>query len=135
MAEPLSLSSIMQEYFINLRTQSVIMTLFLFPLLPKMAPVPDIVTLKQLCPLAFSEYISVTCLVVSDSVIVAQQAPLSMEFSRQEHWSWLPFPSPGDLPNPQIEPGSPALAGRFFIIWATREASFSEWSLGILGAL
>ena len=70
MAEPLSLSSIMQEYFINLRTQSVIMTLFLFPLLPKMAPVPDIVTLKQLCPLAFSEYISVTCLVVSDSVIV-----------------------------------------------------------------
>ena len=60
----------MQEYFINLRTQSVIMTLFLFPLLPKMAPVPDIVTLKQLCPLAFSEYISVTCLVVSDPVIV-----------------------------------------------------------------
>ena len=64
---------------------------------------------------------------------VAHQAPLSMEFSRQEYWSRLPFPSPGDLPNPRIEPGSPALAGRFFIIWATREASFSEWSLGILG--
>ena len=32
-----------------------------------------------------------------------------MEFSRQEYWSWLPFPSSGDLPNPGIEPGSPAL--------------------------
>ena len=37
------------------------------------------------------------------------QAPLSMGFSRQEHWSGLPFPSPGDLPHPGIEPGSPAL--------------------------
>ena len=37
------------------------------------------------------------------------QVPLSMEFSRQEHWSGLLFPSPGDLPNPGIEPGSPAL--------------------------
>ena len=40
---------------------------------------------------------------------VACQAPLSMEFSRQEYWSGLPFPSPGDLPNPGIEPRSPAL--------------------------
>ena len=40
---------------------------------------------------------------------VANQAPLSMGFSRQEYWSGLPFPSPGDLPNPGIEPGSPAL--------------------------
>ena len=40
---------------------------------------------------------------------VACQAPLSMEFPRQEYWSGLPFPSPGDLPNPGIEPGSPAL--------------------------
>ena len=39
----------------------------------------------------------------------ALQAPLSLEFSRQEYWSGLPFPSPGDLPNPGIEPGSPAL--------------------------
>ena len=38
-------------------------------------------------------------------------APLSMEFSRQDDWSGLPFPSPGDLPNPGIEPGSPALQG------------------------
>ena len=40
---------------------------------------------------------------------VAYQAPLSMEFSRQEYWSALPLPSPGDLPDPGIEPGSPAL--------------------------
>ena len=38
---------------------------------------------------------------------VAHQAPPSMGFSRQEYWSGLPFPSPGDLPNPGIEPGSP----------------------------
>ena len=49
---------------------------------------------------------------MSDSVIlwaVAYQASPSMEFSRQEYWSGLPFPSPGDLPNPGIEPESPAL--------------------------
>ena len=40
---------------------------------------------------------------------VAYQAPPSMGFSRQECWSGLPFPSPGDLPNPEIEPRSPAL--------------------------
>ena len=40
---------------------------------------------------------------------VARQAPLSVEFSKQECWSGLPFPSPGDLPHPGIEPGSPAL--------------------------
>ena len=40
---------------------------------------------------------------------VAHQAPLSMGFSRQEYWSGLPFPSRGDLPDPGIEPGSPAL--------------------------
>ena len=40
---------------------------------------------------------------------VANQASLSMGFSRQEYWSGLPFPSPGDLPNPGIKPRSPAL--------------------------
>ena len=51
---------------------------------------------------------------------VAHQAPLSMEFLRQEDWSGLPFPSPGNLPNPGIEPQSPAVqvvsafTGRFF---------------------
>ena len=49
---------------------------------------------------------------MSDSVIpwtVAHQAPLSMGFSSQEYWSGLPFPSPGDLPHPGIEPGSTPL--------------------------
>ena len=48
---------------------------------------------------------------------VACQAPLSMEFSRQEYWSGLPFPTPGDIPDLGIEPTSPvdpALAGQFF---------------------
>ena len=40
---------------------------------------------------------------------VAYQAPPSMGFSRQERWSGLPFPSPGELPDPRIKPGSPAL--------------------------
>ena len=46
---------------------------------------------------------------------VAHQAPLFMEFPRQEY-SDLPFPPPGDLPDPEIEPVSPALAGGFFTI-------------------
>ena len=62
------------------------------------------------------------CLVTQlcpDSVTVwtlAHQAPLSMEFSRQEYWRGLPFPSPGDLPDPGIEPVSHALAGGFFTL-------------------
>ena len=60
---------------------------------------------------------------------VALQAPLSMGFSRQEYWSGLPRPPPGDLPNPQIEPTSltsPALAGGFFttsVTWEARQFS------------
>ena len=57
---------------------------------------------------------------------VAHQAPLSMEFSSQEYWSGLPFPSPGDLPDAGIKLASLALASRFFPIWATREACL--WS-------
>ena len=56
---------------------------------------------------------------------VALQAPLSMEFSRQEYWSGLPCPSPEDLSDPGIKlasPMSPALAGRFFTTSATWEA-------------
>ena len=55
---------------------------------------------------------------MSDSFVipwtVACQAPLSVGFPRQEYWSELPFPSPGDLPNPGFEPMSSALAGGFF---------------------
>ena len=68
-----------------------------------------------LCPLLevlwCNESESVSHSVVSDSATprtVACQAPLSMGFSREEYWSGLPFPSLGDLPNPESEPGSPA---------------------------
>ena len=53
---------------------------------------------------------------------VAHQVPLSMGFSRQEYVTRLPFPSPGDLPNPRIKPRSPTLRADFFTIWTTREA-------------
>ena len=52
---------------------------------------------------------------------VARQAPLSMGFSRQEHWSGLPCPPPGYLPDPGIKSTSPALAGRFFTTSTTWE--------------
>ena len=54
------------------------------------------------------------CLTLCDPWTIACQAPLSMAFSRQEYWSGLPFPSPGHLPEPGIEPASPALAAGFF---------------------
>ena len=50
-----------------------------------------------------------SCLTLATPWTAACQAPLSMGFSRQEYCSGLPFPSPGDLPDPGIEPGSPAL--------------------------
>ena len=49
------------------------------------------------------------CLTLATPWTVAIQAPLSTGFSRQEYWSGLPFPSPRDLSNPEIEPRSPAL--------------------------
>ena len=71
------------------------------------------------------------CSVVSNSAIpwtAAHQAPLSMGFSRQEYWSGLPCPPPGDLPNPGIKPRSPAWHGNSLL---TREAlaGFSQISL------
>ena len=59
---------------------------------------------------------------------VVCQDPLSMEFSRQEYWSGVPFPSPGDLPDPGIKFGSPAYEGGFFTFWATREAQRLEYN-------
>ena len=66
-----------------------------------------------------------SCLTVSDPIKVACQAPLSMGVFRQESWSGLPCPPPGDLPGPEIEPTSlmsPVLAGKFFTASATWEA-------------
>ena len=60
---------------------------------------------------------------------LARQAPLSMGFSRQDYWSGLPFPYPGDLPDPGIEPVSltyPALAGGFFITSTSWEVTLDR---------
>ena len=67
--------------------------------------------------------------VMSDRLFVtlctlACQAPLSMRFPRQEYWSGLPCPPPGDLPNPVVQSMSTALADCLFAIWATREAQY-----------
>ena len=64
---------------------------------------------------------------------VACQAPLSVGFSRQEYWSGLPLPPPGDLPNPGVEPMSlmsPALAGRFLTTLAPLANIFRQGRLG-----
>ena len=69
-----------------------------------------------------------SCLTLSDPQTVDHQAPLSMGFAKQEYWSGLPCPPPGDLLNPGTEaasPVSPALAGGFFTTNATCEASES----------
>jgi len=70
-----------------------------------------------------------SCSVVSDSFVtpwtVAHQAPLSMGFPRQEYWSGLPFPTPGDLLDPGIKPASPVLQADSLLLShqeATREA-------------
>ena len=65
--------------------------------------------------------VCVSCSVVSDSLpphglYIARQAPLSMGSSRQEYWSGLPFPSPGDLPDPGIESGSLTLQADSIIV-------------------
>ena len=62
----------------------------------------------------FLVLVSKLCPALVTQQTVAYQAPLSLEFPRQEYWSGLPLPSPGDLPDPGIKPMSPALAGRFF---------------------
>ena len=70
-----------------------------------------------------------SCLSLCDPMdYIACLVPLSMGFSRQEYWNGLPFPSPGDFPDPGIELTSlmsPALAGGFFITEATWEACTS----------
>ena len=62
--------------------------------------------------------------------IIASQAPLPRGYSRQEYWSGLPFPSPGDLPDPGVEARSPA--GRLSTTWASREALILQMLLCIL---
>ena len=69
-----------------------------------------------------------SCLTHANPWTVAHQAPLSMGFFRQEYWSELPFPSPGNLPDPGIKPMSPvspALAGGFISTESLGQASVS----------
>ena len=69
-----------------------------------------------------------SCPALCDTIDYSRQAPLSTGFSRQEHWSGLPFPPPGHLPDPGIEPTSlmsPALAGGFF-------TTSSDWEACVL---
>ena len=56
-----------------------------------------------------SGLVTKSCLTLMTPWTVVRQAPLSIGFSRQEYWSGLPFASPGDCPNPGVEPRSPAL--------------------------
>ena len=79
------------------------------------------VAIKQLCAL----YKNLSYIVHSSVSMLhaCSVAPLSMGFPRQEYWSGLPIPSPGDLPNPGIESVSPALAGRLFTAEPTGKPS------------
>ena len=67
----------------------------------------------------------------------ASQVPLSMGFSMQEYWSGLPCPLPGDLPNPEIKPTSPALAGSFFTtgLHGGSDSKASAYNEGELGSI
>ena len=64
---------------------------------------------------------------------VAHQAPLSMEFPRQEYWSGLPSPSPEDFPDPGIKPASLALAGKFFTTMPPGKLQLDNSLLGVGG--
>ena len=71
---------------------------------------PSLVYIKEITNKETKKVKSLSCVrLFAIPWTVAHQALPSMGFSRQECWSGLPFPSPGDLPNPRIEPGSPAL--------------------------
>ena len=74
--------------------------------------------------------------VVSDSLAtpptIAHQPPLSLGFPRQECWSGLPIPPPGDFPDSGIEPASPALVGEFFITEPPGKHHFACYSIYIL---
>ena len=72
-----------------------------------------------------------SCVWLFHGLYVAHQPPLSMGFSRQEYWSALPCPPPGDLPNPEIEPTSltsPALVDGFYVTSITWKAPFNTGS-------
>ena len=70
-----------------------------------------------------------SCLTLATPWTVVHRVPLSIRFPRQDYWNGLPFPSPGDLPDPGIGPTSlmsPALAGVFFILETLRKLLLEE---------
>ena len=94
---------------------------------------------KMMLHLGFLLYSTVCCLIAKLCLTlfatpwaVACQAPLSMWFPRQEYWSRLPFPSPGDLPVSGIEPRSPALAEGFFTTKPSGNPLKSFWKLHMI---
>ena len=100
---------------------------------------PSRIHLRIICPMDgrgkhFQWSESENHLVMSKSVTpwtVAWQAPLSKGFSRQEYWSGLPFPSPGDLPNPGVDPGSPALQTDFLSSEPPGTPSVKYWASNV----
>ena len=78
------------------------------------------------CARARAHACAQSCLNLCGPWTIACQALLTMEFSRQDYWSGLPFPSSGNLPDPGMEPISPVLAGRFFTTDTTWEAVMEE---------
>ena len=85
------------------------------------AYIPDTILDRHVCMLSRFSHVLLTVMQWTG----AHQAPLCMRFSIQEHWSGLPCPLPGNLPDPGIEPmslTSPALTGRFFTTSAAWEA-------------
>ena len=70
-----------------------------------------------------------SCPTLATPWTVAYQAPLSKGFTKQEYWSGLPFPSPGDLPDQGREDRVSCIAGRFFTNWAMREVHLFKYLL------
>ena len=93
--------------------------LLLFVFLFKMSPLYVNVSEIDISTCVHAKLLQ-SCPTLCNLCTVAHEDPLSMGFFKQEHWSGLPFPSPGDLPDSGIKPAyfmSPALAGRFFFVF------------------
>ena len=119
----------LQKYFISrfLNSNILSLTVSFFPLSPSSVVSTEPVSPfhnTALLPYCRRCWVAVMFNSFVTPWTVARRAPLSMEFSRQEYWNGLPFPAPGDRPNPGIKSTSPSLllANRFFYGWAAGEA-------------
>ena len=94
---------IISKHFISGQVYSLLIYL-------RTQPIPNVVPSDMFIESESESEVTQSCPTFCDPVdCIAHQAPLSMGFSKQEYWSGLPFPSPGDLPDPGIELGSPEL--------------------------